>query len=168
MNYSARFWIDHLQLTHHVEGGSFREVYRSSLMIESLSLPPVFKGNRSFCTSIYFLLERDQFSAFHKIQSDETWHFYTGDSLLIYEITEEGNLLTHRLGKDPAKGESFQCVIKAGNWFASVVEEGGTYALVGCTVSPGFDFTDFELANRTELSNQYPLHASLIHQLTRH
>jgi len=167
MNYSARFWINHLQLTHHVEGGSFREVYRSALITDSSSLPAVFNGQRNFCTSIYFLLERDQFSAFHKIKSDETWHFYTGDSLLIYEINEEGNLHTHRLGKDPAKGESFQCIIKAGNWFASVVEEGGTYALVGCTVSPGFDFTDFELADRTALSNQYPLHASLIRQLTR-
>jgi len=167
MNYSARFWIDHLQLTHHVEGGSFREVYRSSLMTDISSLPAVFKGQRNFCTSIYFLLERDQFSAFHKIQSDETWHFYTGDSLLIYEINVEGNLLTHRLGKDPAKGESFQVIIKAGNWFASIVEEGGTYALVGCTVSPGFDFTDFELADRTALCKEYPQYASLIHQLTR-
>ena len=166
MNYSARFWIDHLQLTHHIEGGSFREVYRSSLMTESPALPAVFKGQRNFCTSIYFLLEQNQFSAFHKIQSDETWHYYTGDSLLIYEINE-GILLTHRLGKNPVKGESFHCVIKAGNWFASVVEEGGSYALAGCTVSPGFDFTDFELADRTALSNQYPQYSSLIHQLTR-
>jgi len=167
MNYSARFWIDHLQLTHHIEGGSFREVYRSSIIAEPSSLPSAFNGPRNFCTSIYFLLEQGQFSAFHKIHSDETWHFYTGHSLLIYEINEQGNLLTHRLGKNPAKGESFQCVIKAGNWFASVVEEGGIYALVGCTVSPGFDFNDFELADRTALSNQYPQYSSLIHQLTR-
>ena len=167
MNYSARFWIDHLQLTHHIEGGSFREVYRSALMADASTLPAAFNGQRNFCTSIYFLLEKDQFSAFHKIESDETWHFYTGDCLLIHEIDQEGNLLTHRLGNDPAKGESFQCVIKAKSWFASVVEEGGTYALVGCTVSPGFDFNDFELADRNALSNQYPHYSSLIHQLTR-
>lgn len=167
MRYSAHYWIDHLQLTHHIEGGSFRESYRSSLIAMGNTLPSPFNGDKNFCTSIYFLLEQGQFSAFHKIQSDEIWHFYAGDSLLIYEITADGYLLTHRLGNDPSNGESFQCVIKAGNWFASSVVENGEYALVGCTVSPGFDFADFELGDRAYLCECYPSHAPLIHLLTR-
>lgn len=166
MKYPAHYWIEKLSLHHHVEGGSFREVYRSPLTA-SLSSHPSFKGERSFCTSIYFLLEKGQFSAFHKIASDEVWHFYSGDTLLIYEIEPDGRLLTHRLGNDPAKGASFQCMIRAGNWFGSVVEEGGDYALVGCTVSPGFDFADFELAKQDELIAVYPQHAHLIRRLTR-
>ena len=167
MGYSARFWIEHLQLTHHIEGGSFREVYRSPL-IATLSSPPGGPASeRNFSTSIYFLLEQGQFSAFHRIRSDEVWHFYTGDTLLIYEIDSNGGLQIHRLGKDPGKEEAFQTVIKAGNWFASAVVENGEYALVGCTVSPGFEFADFELANKEELLKTFPVHGELINRFCR-
>lgn len=166
MRYAATFWISHLQLSHHIEGGSFREVYRSEMKADLTGQHP-FNATKNFCTSIYFLLERGQFSAFHKIASDEIWHFYAGDRLVIYEIDSLGNLQTHLLGSDPTKGEHFQCVIKAGNWFASRVEGDGEYALVGCTVSPGFDFSEFELAEQEALSNSYPQHAPLIRELTR-
>jgi len=164
---AADYWIEKLQLTTHIEGGAFREVYRSALIAPSAALPVSFTGNRSFCTSIYFLLQQEQFSAFHKIGSDEIWHFYYGDALLVYEIDAQGKLTVHRLGSNFEKGESFQCVIAAGNWFAARIAPGGEYALVGCTVSPGFDFTDFELANGDALATLFPQHDQLIRKLSK-
>jgi predicted cupin superfamily sugar epimerase len=163
----AAYWIDKLQLTNHVEGGVFREVYRSELIIPRKSLPLFFQGDRPASTHIYFLLLDGQFSAFHRIASDEVWHFYSGDPLLVFEITHSGRLVTHRLGGNPEKGESFVTVIRAGNWFASALADGSEYALAGCTVAPGFDFADFELAEREALASQYPQHEELIGRLTR-
>ena len=167
MRPSASYWIEKLELTTHVEGGAFREVYRSELNIPKTVLPLFFQGARNASTSIYFLLSSGQFSAFHRIASDELWHFYYGDPLLVYEIGHNGRLQTHCLGSDPEKGESFQTVVRAGSWFASAPAPGSEYALVGCTVAPGFDFADFELAERDNLSAQYPEHAALIQQFTR-
>lgn len=167
MRPNADYWIRQLQLSAHVEGGAFREVYRSELSISQKALPVFFQGERNICTSIYFLLASGQFSAFHRIASDELWHFYCGDPLLIYELRHAGGLTVHRLGPHIEKGESFQTVVKAGSWFASVPAEGSEYALVGCTVSPGFDFAEFELAERAALTSQYPEHAGLIERLTR-
>lgn len=163
----ATYWMEKLHLTPHIEGGAFREVYRSELTIPKTSLPASFGGQRNISTSIYFLLEKGQFSAFHRIASDECWHFYFGDPLLIFEIMADGNLTTHRLGTAIENGEHFQTMIRAGSWFASVPAEGSEYSLVGCTVSPGFDFADFELADGSSLSRQYPRHAELIGKLTR-
>jgi uncharacterized protein len=163
----ATYWIDKLQLTPHVEGGAFREAYRSELVIPRHSLPLLFQGDRSASTHIYFLLLNGQFSAFHRIAADEVWHFYSGDPLLVHEITHSGRLVTHRLGGDPEKGDSFVAVVRAGNWFGSMVADGGEYALAGCTVAPGFDFADFELAEREVLTAQYPKHEELIRRLTR-
>jgi uncharacterized protein len=167
MRPSAAYWIEKLQLARHIEGGSFREVYRSAMKIPKKSLPVLFQGDRNVSTSIYFLLERGQFSAFHRIASDEGWHFYYGDPLLIYEISHSGELTVHRLGSDAEKGEVFQTMVQAGSWFASVPADGGEYSLVGCTVAPGFDFAEFELADRETLSRQYPKYKELIGALTR-
>ncbi len=166
MRPTADYWIEKLQLTAHVEGGAFRETYRSALKAPANVLPSAFNGKRNFSTAIYFLLKAHQFSAFHKISSDEMWHFYYGDPLLVYEILHNGQLITHRLGNNIAGEENFQCLIQAGSWFASQVAPGGDYALTGCTVSPGFDFTDFELADRDQLVELYPQHAALIARLT--
>ncbi|MET0243110.1 MAG: cupin domain-containing protein [Flavitalea sp.] len=166
MSKNASYWISKLNLSRHVEGGSFRETYRSPINIPSAVLPKGFAGDTSVSTCIYFLLEQGQFSAFHKINSDECWHFYEGSQLDIFEIDAKGILTVHKLGRDLEAGESFQVVIKAGNWFASRVAFGGDYALVGCTVAPGFDFADFELATSGSLSSKYPHHASLIKTLT--
>lgn len=163
---TADYWIHQLGLTNHIEGGAFREIYRSAVVAPRSALPVSFSGSRSFCTSIYFLLQQHQFSAFHKINSDEIWHFYHGDALIVYEINQQGELTEHKLGNNPDNGESFQCVIMAGNWFAARVATGGNYALVGCTVSPGFDFADFELASKEELLTQHPKHAQVIRELT--
>lgn len=138
-----------------MEGGAFAETYRSNFVVPQSVLGSKFKGNCNISTAICFLLEHKQFSAFHKIASDEIWHFYAGQTLTIYEIETNGNLITHKLGNNLEKGESFQCVIKAGNWFASRCEVVNGFSLVGCTVSPGFDFADFELADRSYLHKNY-------------
>jgi predicted cupin superfamily sugar epimerase len=166
MRPNAAYWIKKLQLTRHVEGGSYREVYRSALSVSRKCLPVFFQGDRNISTAIYFLLQHGQFSAFHRIASDELWHFYFGDPLLIHEINHSGILTTHRLGNNPENGEVFQILIRAGSWFASVPAEDSVYALAGCTVSPGFDFADFELAERNLLCAQYPMHSALISRLS--
>lgn len=167
MRPDASYWVEKLQLTPHVEGGAFREVYRSDLVIPRQSLPLLFQGDRPASTHIFFLLSRGQFSAFHRIAADELWHFYAGDPLLVYELTHNGRLVTHRLGCNPADGDSLFAAVRAGSWFASAPDSGSEYALVGCTVSPGFDFADFELADRGRLESQYPEHTELIRRLTR-
>ncbi len=163
MKNSAAYWRDTLQLTQHIEGGSFRETYRAPLAIQ----PDGFAGPRNVSTAIYFLLEDGDFSAFHRIASDEMWHFYDGTSLHIYEIRPDGTLHVHLLGRNLRKGEHLQVLIPAGSWFASSVEETGGYCLAGCTVAPGFDFADFELATRADLGTRFPQHAQLIALLTR-
>lgn len=164
MKTTAAYWRETLQLTQHVEGGSFRETYRAPLELQQ---PEGFSGPRAASTGIYFLLEDGEFSAFHRIASDEMWHFYDGVTLHIYEIKPTGTLHVHRLGRDYAQGEQLQLVIPAGSWFASSVEETEGFALVGCTVAPGFDFADFELADKAALAKLFPQHAGLIGLLTR-
>lgn len=164
---SAEYWKQALQLTRHVEGGAFRETYRAPLTIRQDALPAGFSGPRNASTGIYFLLEDGDFSAFHRIAADEMWHFYDGVTLHIYEIKPDGSLHVHKLGRDLEQGEQLQLVIPAGSWFASCVEETDGFALVGCTVAPGFDFADFELADRVVLSTLFPKHKGLIALLTR-
>jgi uncharacterized protein len=167
MKKNAAYWIDRLQLNTHAEGGYYKEVYRSPITIVQENLPAGFHGPRNISTSIYFLLNGNQFSAFHRIASDELWHFYAGDCLVIYEIESDGKLNQHLLGSNPDRGEVFQTAIKAGNWFASIPESGSDYSLVGCTVSPGFDFADFELASGVALEARFPQHKMLINSMTR-
>jgi uncharacterized protein len=163
----ADYWINKLQLTRHIEGGSYYRTYCSGVLIDQKQLPPGFHGPRPASTAIYFLLQKDQFSAIHRIASDELWHFYYGDPLLVYEIDEAGNLTEHLLGNNPENNECFQCTVKAGSWFGSKIKKGGGYSLVGCTVSPGFDFDEFELGEREALLQLYPQHAGIITALTR-
>jgi predicted cupin superfamily sugar epimerase len=163
----AGYWIKNLELIEHPEGGYFREIYRSPEAISKDSLPTRYEGDRSFSTSIYFLLIQEQFSAFHRLKSDELWHFYLGSPLAIHIIDEDGNYSTAKLGKDFEKGEVFQTAIKAGSWFGAAADDVSSYSLVGCTVAPGFDFADFELGDREELSKRYPEHRAIIERLTR-
>ncbi len=158
----------HLQLLPHPEGGFYKETYRSSESIPTAGLPARFKdGERSIATMIYFLLVDDNFSAFHKIKSDEGWHFYTGTAIRITEISPDGQLKETLLGSDIASGQTFQHLVPAGHWFASEVVGRSGYALVGCTVAPGFSFEDFEMASRHELLHLYPHLRKTIEQLTR-
>jgi len=164
---NAQYWIDRLNLSPHPEGGYFRVTYQSSLTIVQDALPSVFHGNRSASTAIYFLLAEKDFSAFHRIASDELWHFYAGSALIVYVIDPEGNYSELHLGDGFEAGEVFQAVVKAGCWFASRLKNRAGFALVGCTVAPGFDFADFEMAKRSELTGTYPKHRKLIEELTR-
>ena len=167
MKPTADYWIQALQLQTHVEGGSYTRTYCADLIVSQNNLPQPFHGPRPVSTAIYFLLQQNQFSALHRIASDELWHFYYGDPLIVYEIDAAGKLTEHLLGNNPMNNESFQCAIKAGNWFGAKLKPGGDYALVGCTVSPGFDFVDFELAGRKTLLELYPQHTVIINALTR-
>lgn len=179
---TASDWIEHLQLQPHPEGGYFKEVYRASETIPHHALPSRFQAERHFSTSIYFLLTSTTFSAFHRIQQDELWHFYDGAPLTIHIIDANGTHTSTQLGRHFLAGETPQTVIKAGVWFAACLTEPNThkktklqqkqiddsdYTLVGCTVSPGFDFADFELAERKHLLAQFPQHHTLINALTR-
>ena len=164
---TAQYWIDQLNLKPHPEGGFFRQSYRAPLVIGQSALPPTFRGPRSVSTAIYFLLAGDDFSGLHRLAADEIWHFYAGTALLVHSIDLHGNHGVIKLGQNLAAGEQFQCVVPAGHWFGSHLEQPHTYALVGCTVAPGFDFADFELAERSGLIAQYPQHRDLIDRLTR-
>ncbi|MEP6596350.1 MAG: cupin domain-containing protein [Ginsengibacter sp.] len=150
----------------HPEGGWYKENYKSSENIPATALPARFGGSRAFSTAIYFLLEENDFSAFHRIRSDECWHFYAGDPLLIYVI-QDGMLDIIELGNDTGKRQLFQFVVPANCWFASRPAAGSTFCFVGCTVSPGFDFADFELADSAVLSGLYPMHEIIILELCR-
>lgn len=159
--------VAHFQLNPHPEGGYYKETYRSSEMIEQEALPARFDGDRPFATAIYFLLDQGNFSGFHRIKSDETWHFYAGDPLLVYVIHPNGSLETIGLGQNIMAGEIFQATVPAGCWFASEPAPESRFSFVGCTVSPGFDFMDFELAEFNSLAIQYPQHSSLLQRLCR-
>ncbi len=236
----AQYWIEKLRLVPHPEGGYFRQTYKSELMVEAATSKgsdpgeshsfarnvkrvgrPEICGARAASTAIYFLLEGENFSAFHRLRSDEMWHFYAGSALIVHVIDAEGEYSSILLGNDAERGEVFQAVVKAGCWFASEIardslpsagSDGGptsrktgekrgtppvgsdgdptsretgekrgtplssqydeseahpTYALVGCTVAPGFEFEDFELARREELARAHPRHRKLIERLTR-
>ena len=160
---SARYWIDHLELSPHPEGGYYRATYKAALTIAPSALPSRFGGDRAASTAIYFLLEGRDFSAFHRLAADEVWHFYAGSSLVVYVIDGEGNASELHLGSEAG----FQGVVKAGCWFASRLKEPVGFALVGCTVAPGFEYEDFEMATRSELIGVYPAHRKLIAELTR-
>ena len=163
---TAEELVSLLDLTRHPEGGWYRESYRSGEVIPAGALPERFAGDRSYCTSIYFLLERGDRSALHRIKSDELWHFHAGTALTVQIITPKGEHLQMKLGRDLAAGESFQGMVPAGCWFGAEVSGAGDYCLVGCTVAPGFDFADFEMAGRDDLLRQYPAHAEMIRRMT--
>ncbi|NJD91683.1 MAG: cupin domain-containing protein [Geobacter sp.] len=164
---AAQKLIKSLELTRHPEGGWFRETYRSSGVIPGPSLPSGFSGNRAYSTAIYFLLEKADVSALHRIMSDEMWHFYAGAALTVQMITSEGKHQSFTLGADIAAGELFQAVVPAGSWFGAEVTGAGDYSLVGCTVAPGFDFHDFEMGDREQLLAEFPDHTAIIKRLTR-
>lgn len=159
--------IQKLNLQEHPEGGFYKETYRSEGLISLSQLPQEFSGDRNYCTGIYFLLTADNFSAFHRINQDEMWHYYEGSPLVVHMIDQQGNYSFQKIGLALEDQQVPQFVVPKGIWFASEVLEPNAYSLVGCTVSPGFDFADFELANREELIAEYPNHANLIFSLTR-
>lgn len=156
--------VKELDLVAHPEGGFYRETFRS----DQSSVPPEQLGistERNLSTAIYFLLTKGNFSAFHRIKQDEVWHHYLGDAIAIHCISPEGDYEKLLLGKDFENGELPQHVVQGGTWFAS--ETLGDYSLAGCTVAPGFDFADFEMAKRSFLLDKYSEHESIIEKMTR-
>ena len=159
--------IRRFDLKPHPEGGFFKETYRSEGKISEASLPKAYSGERNYATSIYFLLTSDMFSAFHKINQDEIWHFYAGTPLRIHCISKEGNYEAHDMGTDFDSNLVPQVVIPGGSWFAAETLHPNSYSFVGCSVAPGFDFDDFVLPTQKELLEKFPDHEPLIRRLTR-
>jgi uncharacterized protein len=158
----AARWKKELSLNPHPEGGWYAVTYESAEHIPHQALPARFTGPRAFSTAIYYLLEEGDFSAWHRVKADETWHWYDGGSLLLSLISPDGEGAIVELG--PVAGQ-FQFTVPAGTWMAA--EASGLYVLVGCTVAPGFHFDDFEMGDGKALARQWPDYASWIARLSR-
>ena len=149
----------------HLEGGYYSETYRADNLVRRDGACDA-DGTRAASTAIYFLLAEGAYSAWHRIRSDELWHFYAGSPIEIHSIDERGVLSTRKLGHAlEHPGTVFQAVVPAGHWFAARCCDPSTYALVGCTVAPGFEFGEFEIADVNALAAKYPLHRSIIELL---
>ncbi len=161
----ASYWIENLHLSRHPEGGYFRQTFRSKESLGKEHLPERFRGARVFSTAIYYLLPGNEVSRFHRLKADEVWHFHAGSALTLYVIDHSGCLTQRKLGGNFERGETLQVAIEAGCWFGALVDDPRSYSLVGCTVAPGFDYDDFELADRESLSESYPEHRWIIAKL---
>lgn len=165
MNPQAGKIIKALNLQAHPEGGYFSEVYRSNEKANGLH--ERYSGNHVQYTSIYFLLNENDFSAFHRLKSDEIWHFYEGTALDIHIIGEDGSLKTVTLGKNTEEGEVYQYLVKRELYFAAEVKDKKSFTLAGCTVAPGFEYSDFEMPSGNELIKKYPQHEDIIKRLSK-
>jgi len=156
--------IRKLGLEPHPERGYYRETYRSSSEVQSQR----HGGNRSASTAIYFLVTANEPTTFlHRLVSDEIFHLYDGGPLEIVRLFEDGRWDVAVLGMNLDDGERPQIVIPAGTWFGTELRPGASHCLVGCTVAPGFDFADFELAQGPELEARYPAAAERIRRMSR-
>jgi len=149
-----------------IEGGYFCETYRSPLTLSSSSLPDAYTGERSFSTAIYYLLTPESFSRMHQVPGEEVFHFYLGDAVEMLLLNEEGKGEVITMGTDIAAGMHPQFVVSGGVWQGARLAPGGNYALMGTTMSPGFDYADYANGDRSELCSQYPDYAELINELT--
>lgn len=155
---SAQDWINQLALEAHPEGGYYKRIYASSPTISTAS------GERPLATSIHYLLEQNDFSAWHRIKSDELWYFHSGGPLKIHMIHPTGSIETYQLDDN-----QLMVTVPAGVWFCAepAFEAHNSYALVSCVVTPGFDFEDFELGHAEDLTAIYPQHRDIICRLCR-
>ncbi|MFO0749951.1 MAG: cupin domain-containing protein [Myxococcota bacterium] len=159
--------VERLGLLPHPEGGWFRETWRAGETVARDALPARFAGPRAHGTAILFLLEAGQFSALHRIASDEVWCFHLGAPLVVHVLGRDGIREDLVLGHDVGGGQRVQAVVPHGALFGARVLGDAGYALVSCTVAPGFDFADFVMPSRAELVAALPQHAALIAELTR-
>ena len=143
----------------HPEGGYFKETYRAS----GKSVTPL--GERTYSTAIYFLLPKGSVSSLHRLKSDEVWHFYLGGPMTLIQLFEDGELVKTTLGSNLKKGEKLQYMISAGCWFGGYPNHDSEYSFLGCTVAPGFEFSDFELARGDDILNKYPKHRAILKKL---
>ncbi|MDQ0427516.1 putative cupin superfamily sugar epimerase [Planomicrobium stackebrandtii] len=158
---NAEDWITHLDMAAHPEGGYFKQSFVSPEKI-SLATHP---AERNLFTSIYFLLRSQDISHFHRLKSDELWYFHMGNAVMVHILDAEGNYRAEKLGLDLAGGERPQVLVEKGSIFGSTVDAENTFSLVGCMVSPGFDFADFELLKQAELLQLYPEQEQVIKKL---
>jgi predicted cupin superfamily sugar epimerase len=149
----------------HPEGGFYTETYKAIGKITASTEQHKYKGERCFSTGIYYLLPAGSRSKLHRIASDEMWHFYLGGSMTIVELTPAGEVKETILGPNVHAGQKVQYVVPAGNWFGGFPNEGTGYSFVGCTVSPGFDFEDFEFGDKSKLLAQYPQNKTILERL---
>ena len=161
----AEYWIKHLDLRPHPEGGFYKETYRSAEKIQLCGLPSRFDAPKSFSTAIYFLLRTQDRSLFHRIKSDELWHFHYGSTLHIYVLNNQ-NLTIFKLGPHVEEGDSLQVAVPANCWFGARLITPNAYTLASCTVAPGFDFKDFEMAEAVALRSEFPDHSKIIGEPT--
>ena len=165
MNRTAKLIIRKLKLKKHIEGGYFSETYRSKDCLGKSNLPARYKGKRNLSTAIYFLLCGNELSAVHRLKTDEIWHYYSGSPLKLYAYKKD-KVKIIKLGSNISRGEIFQALVPAGTWLSAEVSTKNSYTLVGCTLSPGFDFADFELGKKKNLIKLFPKHISLIERMT--
>jgi predicted cupin superfamily sugar epimerase len=164
---SAEELIRQLGLAPHPkEGGFFRETYRAGESWPAQALPSRYQGPRSASTAIYYLLTPSTYSALHRLQTDEIFHFYLGDPIRMLQLEPDGTGRTLVLGQDVLHGQQLQVLAPRGVWQGSCLEPGGAFALLGCTVAPGFEYVDYEAGGRHTLVTQYPAFAQLIQRLT--
>lgn len=164
---TAREIIERLHLVPlTIEGGYFRETYRAPLMLSAGALPTEYAGRRNASTCIYYLLTPETFSAIHRVRSDEIFHFYAGNPVEMLQLWPSGEAKVVTIHNDLATSHEPQVVVPAGVWQGCGLVPGGEWALLGCTVAPGFDYADFELGPRRDLIASYPQFGKLIAALT--
>ena len=161
MVHNADYYIMHLAMEEHIEGGYCKEIYQNSMTLKRAG----GEGERCLSSTIYYLLKSGQVSRFHRLQSDEIWFFHAGSSLLVHMIDNQGLLTTARLGLDVSSGELPQVLVPAGTVFGAEVAADDSFTLVSCMVSPGFDYDDFQLYTYPEMLALYPAHGALIRRL---
>lgn len=155
-----QYWVDHLELAPHPEGGFFKSVSQTDEKYK------IKEGHeRPLYTSIYFLLNQESPSHFHRLKSDEVWYFHAGDPLTVHMLYPDGRYVRIRLGQTLENKELLQFTVPKGVIFGSSVDDLGSYSLVSCMVSPGFDYEDFELFTQAELLEDYPQHEAIIKKL---
>lgn len=159
---TSSYWIQHLQLAPHPEGGFYREQYRSNIEISIKNLPIGYTAPRRIATSIYYLLRSEDISRLHRLRSDELWYFHTGSPIKIIYLDAEGKKHTNILGNNHEKAEHYSLLIPAGCIFCAEINTENSFTLVSCVVTPGFEFDDFEIFDKEDLIQAYPKHASLI------
>jgi predicted cupin superfamily sugar epimerase len=150
---NAQDWIKRLGLTPHPEGGWYKEVYRAGFQVTPAQGPTSGKPT-SAVTSIHYLLENEDFSAFHRIAYPEIWYWHDGEPLTVHEISPDGTYTARTLGK--GEGQVLSLVVEPGVWFAAELPGKKGYGLVSCAVAPGFDFAVFEIGKREELVARWP------------
>ncbi len=166
MQKSSEFWIQSLELRPHPEGGYYTETYQSPDWISVAGLPARYTAERVCAKAIYFLLPEGQVSTFHRLKCEEIWCYHLGAPLTVSLIEENGTLRHVILGPHVDEGEQLQVLIPHGVWFGARITTQDAYSLISCITAPGFDFEDFELADRRALLTTYPQHQEIIRRLT--